>query len=389
MKIPFAYIWRSLWARRLTTALTLGGIALVAFVFAAVLMLSRGVEETLIETGSLDNVIALRKSANSELVSQIDRDGANILKTFPEIATTPGGKPFASTEIYVIINLSKKGSNDMGNVSVRGISPEALQLRPQVKLTAGRWFNFGQQEIVLGKSIAQRFQKCEIGQELRFGEATWKIVGYFDAQGSAFDSEIWGDVEQMGAAFGRPVFSSATFRLTSQQEFEPLKLRLQKDPRLASIELKREREYYEEQSKLMSGFIKLLGLVVTIIFSIGATIGAMITMYAAVANRTVEIGTLRALGFKRRSVLAAFLIESIILSLVGGAIGIALASGMSFVRISTTNFGTFSELAFGFTLAPGVVISTLVFALVMGVLGGFLPAVRASRLNILSALRSA
>ena len=389
MKIPFAYIWRSLWARRLTTALTLGGIALVAFVFAAVLMLSRGVEDTLIEAGSIDNAIALRKSANSELVSQIDRDGANILKTFPEVATLPNGKPFASTEVYVIINLSKKGSNDMGNVSVRGISPEALQLRPQVKLIQGRWFTFGTQEIILGKNIARQFQKCELGQEIRFGDASWRIVGYFDAQGAAFDSEIWGDVEQMGAAFGRPVFSSATFRLTSPEAFEAAKLRIQQDPRLAYVELKRERDYYEEQSKLMSGFIRILGLVVTVIFSIGAMIGAMITMYAAVANRTVEIGTMRALGFKRRSVLGAFLIESILLSIVGGAIGIALASLMSFVRISTTNFGTFSELAFGFTLAPSVIVSTLVFALLMGIAGGFLPAVRASRLNILSALRSA
>jgi putative ABC transport system permease protein len=389
MKIPFAYIWRSLWARRLTTALTLGGIALVAFVFAAVLMLSRGVEQTLIETGSMDNAIALRKSANSELVSQIDRDGANILKTFPEVATLPNGKPFASTEIYVIINLSKKGSNDMGNVSVRGISPEALQLRPQVTLIDGRWFTFGTQEIILGKNIAQQFQKCELGQEIRFGDASWKIVGFFDGQGAAFDSEIWGDVEQMGAAFGRPVFSSATFRLTSTEAFEAAQLRIQQDPRLAYMELKRERDYYEEQSKLMSGFIRILGLVVTVIFSIGAMIGAMITMYAAVANRTVEIGTMRALGFKRRSVLGAFLIESILLSLVGGVIGIALASLMSFIRISTTNFGTFSELAFGFTLAPSVIISTLMFAVLMGIVGGFLPAVRASRLSILNALRSA
>jgi putative ABC transport system permease protein len=389
MKIPFTYIWRSLWARRLTTALTLGGIALVAFVFAAVLMLSRGVEETLIATGSNDNAIVLRKSANSELVSQIDRDGANILKTFPEVATLPNGKPFASTEVYVIINLLKKGSNDMGNVSVRGISPGALQLRPQVTLLEGRWFTFGTQEILIGKNIAQQFQKCELGQEIRFGDASWKIVGYFDGHGTAFDSEIWGDVEQMGAAFGRPVFSSATFRLTSPEAFEAAKLRIQQDPRLASMELKRERDYYEEQSKLMSGFIRILGLVVTVIFSIGAMIGAMITMYAAVANRTVEIGTMRALGFKRRSVLGAFLIESILLSLVGGVIGIALASLTSFIRISTTNFGTFSELAFGFTLAPSVIISTLLFAVLMGIAGGFLPAVRASRLSILNALRSA
>jgi len=389
MSIPFAYTWRSLWARRLTTALTLGGIALVAFVFASVLMLARGLEETLIETGSEDNAVVLRKSANSELVSQIERDAANIIKTSPEVAVLPDGKRFASTETYVIINLSKKGSNDMANISVRGISPEALQLRPQVRLLKGRWFQFGSQEIVLGKNIAQRFQNCDIGQEIRFGDASWKIVGYMDGQGTAFDSEIWGDVEQMMPAFGRPIFSSMIFRLVSPEAFEAAKLRIEQDPRTSFAEVKRERDFYREQSKMMANFIRILGLVVTVIFSIGAMIGAMITMYAAVANRTVEIGTLRALGFNRVSVLSAFLIESILLSLIGGAIGIGIASLMSFVTISTLNFGTFSELAFGFTLAPAIVVTTLIFALLMGILGGFLPAVRASRLDILTALRSA
>jgi putative ABC transport system permease protein len=389
MSIPFAYTWRSLWARRLTTALTLGGIALVAFVFASVLMLARGLEETMIETGSDDNAVVLRKSANSELVSQIDRNAANIIKTSPEAAVLPDGKRFASTETYVIINLSKKGSNDMGNVSVRGILPEALQLRPQVRLLTGRWFHYGTQEIVLGKNIARQFQKCDIGQEIRFGDASWKIVGYMDGQGTAFDSEIWGDVEQMMPAFGRPVFSTMIFRLVSPEAFEAAKLRIEQDPRTSSLEVKRERDFYREQSKFMADFIRILGLVVTVIFSIGAMIGAMITMYAAVANRTVEIGTLRALGFNRFSVLSAFLIESILLSLIGGAIGIGIASLMSFVRISTTNFGTFSELGFGFTLAPSIVVTTLIFALVMGIAGGFLPAVRASRLDILAALRSA
>lgn len=389
MSIPFAYTWRSLWARRLTTALTLGGIALVAFVFASVLMLARGLEETLIETGSEDNAVVLRKSANSELVSQIERDAANIIKTSPEVAVLPDGKRFASTETYVIINLSKKGSNDMANISVRGISPEALQLRPQVRLLKGRWFQFGSQEIVLGKNIAQRFQNCDIGQEIRFGDASWKIVGYMDGQGTAFDSEIWGDVEQMMPAFGRPIFSSMIFRLVSPEAFEAAKLRIEQDPRTSFAEVKRERDFYREQSKMMANFIRILGLVVTVIFSIGAMIGAMITMYAAVANRTVEIGTLRALGFNRVSVLSAFLIESILLSLIGGAIGIGIASLMSFVKISTLNFGTFSELAFGFTLAPAIVVTTLIFALLMGILGGFLPAVRASRLDILTALRSA
>ncbi len=389
MKIPFVYTWRSLWARRLTTALTLTGIALVAFVFASVLMLSRGVENTLIETGSPDNVIVLRKSAASELVSQIERDHANLIKTFPEVALLPDGKPFVSTETFIIINLLKRGSNDMGNISVRGISPEARQLRPQVNLEAGRWFTFGSQEIVVGKNIASQFQNCALGDQLRFGDAQWTIVGHINGQGTAFDSEIWGDVEQTMPAFGRPVFSSMTFRLRSREMFETAKVRIEQDPRTSYLEVKGEQAFYREQSQMMSDFIRYLGLIVTIIFSVGAMIGAMITMYAAVANRTREIGTMRALGFRRRSILGAFLVEAIILSLLGGAVGLSLASFMSFVRISTTNFGSFSELAFGFLLTPEIIGWTLFFSVIMGIAGGFLPAVRASRLNILTALRSA
>jgi ABC-type antimicrobial peptide transport system permease subunit len=389
MKIPFAYTWRSLWTRRLTTVLTLTGIALVAFVFASVLMLSRGVENTLIETGSEDNAIVLRKSATSELVSQINRDHANLIKTFPEVGLLPDGKPFVSTETYVIINLLKRGSNDMGNISVRGISPEGLQLRPQVRLSAGRWFTFGSQEIVIGKNISSQFNGTAIGNQLRFGDAQWTIVGEIDGQGTAFDSEIWGDSEQMMPAFGRPVFSTVTFRLKSREMFDAVKLRIEQDPRTSYTEVKREQTFYREQSEMMSNFIRILGLVVTIIFSVGAMIGAMITMYAAVANRTREIGTMRALGFQRRSILGAFLVESVLLSLIGGAIGIVLASAMSFVRISTTNFGSFSELAFGFSLAPDIIGWTLFFSVIMGIVGGVLPSIRASRLNILTALRSA
>lgn len=389
MKIPFAYTWRSLWTRRLTTALTLGGIALVAFVFASVLMLAHGLEVTLIETGSPDNGIVLRKGATSELVSQIDRDAANIMKNHPEIALLPNGKPLVSTEIYVIINLRKKGSNDMGNISVRGVVEEGFQLRPQVTLTEGRMFRFGSNEIIIGNNIAQRFQGTGLGEELRFGDAQWTIVGYIDGKGTAFDSEIWGDSEQLGPAFGRPVFSSMLVKIKDPASFETLKSRIEQDPRTASLTLKRETAYYREQSELMSNFIRILGIVVTVIFSIGAMIGAMITMYAAVANRTVEIGTMRALGFQRRSVLSAFLVESILLSLIGGAVGVGLASLMSFIRISTTNFGSFSELAFGFALSPSVIVWTLVFSLLMGIFGGFFPAARAARLNILAALRSA
>lgn len=388
MKIPFSYIWRSLWTRRLTTVLTLGGIALVVFVFAAVLMLAHGLEVALIESGSDDNVIALRKSANSELVSQIDRDAANIVKTQPELAQLEGGKPLASGETFVIINLHRKETNDMGNVSVRGISPEAMRLRPQVKITQGRMFDFGTNEIIVGSNISERFKNSEIGQQLKFGDDQWTIVGLFEAQKTAFESEIWGDAEQLMPAFGRPVFSSLTFRLADPAQFDAVKARVEKDPRTQYLELKREGQYYRDQSEMMSKFIKILGLIVTIIFSVGAVIGAMITMYAAVANRTVEIGTLRSLGFRRRSVLGAFLLESIVLSLIGGALGIALASFMGFLRISTMNFSSFSELAFGFALSPEIAINSMIFAVIMGIVGGFLPSVRAARLDIITALRA-
>jgi putative ABC transport system permease protein len=389
MKIPFSYTWRSLWARRLTTSLTLSGIALVVFVFASVLMLSHGVEQTMIDTGSDDNVIVLRRSANSELVSQIDRDAANVIRTNQGIAAGPDGKPVVSTEVIVIINLTRDGTtNGMGNISVRGVSPEAFPLRPQVKIVEGQMVRFGSREIIVGSNIAKRYKGTGIGEQIRFGDAMWTVVGHFDAAGSGFESEIWGDVEQLMPSFGRPVFSSVTLKLKNAGDYDEVKKQIEADPRTQYTELKREKAYYSEQSKLMSDFIKILGLVVTIIFSVGAMIGAMITMYAAVANRTVEIGTLRALGFQRRSVLSAFLVESVFLSVIGGAGGVALASLMSFVRISTVNFGTFSELAFGFTLSPSIIVSALVFSTLMGVIGGFLPAVRASRLNILTALRS-
>jgi putative ABC transport system permease protein len=387
VKIPFSYIWRSLWARRLTTALTVGGVALVVFVFAGVLMLARGLQQTLVDTGGADNAIVLRKSASSELVSQVDRPTAEILETAPEVAPAADGRPLLSREIDLIINLNKKGTNSMGNVTVRGTSPKGLELRPTVRITQGRMFRFASHEIVVGSNIAKRFQGVAMGTDVSFGGDNWTVVGYFDAGGTGFDSEIWADADQVMQAFNRPVYSSITFRLKDPAQFDALKTRLGVDPRTQYIEPKRERDFYREQSQGTATFIRILGLVVTIIFSVGAMIGAMITMYAAVANRTVEVGTLRALGFQRRSVLGAFLVEALLLALVGGAIGIVLASGLTFTSVSTVNFTSFSELGFGFALSIGVATAALLFAVVMGFFGGFLPAVRAARLNIVNALR--
>ena len=388
MKIPISYNVRNLWARRLTTSLTVSGITLVVFVFAAVLMLAEGVKQTLVSTGSDDNVIIVRKSAQSELVSAIGRENSSIISTFPEVAVGSDGKPMATADVVTIVNLSKKGTHDMANVPVRGVSPGAIAMRPQVKMKEGRMFQQGSLEVIVSDGIASSFEGTALGQTLQIGTGHWTIVGIFDAGRSGFGSEIWADADQLMLIFNRPVYSSLTVKLKSVNDFDALKNRMESDQRLAELDPKREKAFYEEQSQGMAVFIRVLGLIITIIFSAGAMIGAMITMYAAVANRTVEIGTLRALGFRRRSILSAFLLEAMTLSLIGGGLGLLLASFLEFVSFSTTNFTSFTELAFGFHLTPTIALSTLIFSIVMGIIGGFLPAVRAARLNIISALRA-
>lgn len=389
MRIFFLYTLRNLWARRLTTALTVSGIALVVGAFTSVLMLSHGVEMTLVDTGTDGNLICLRKAANAEISSQIDRDAVHTIMSYPEVQMAADGKPLASTDMNTIINLHKIVGGDMGNVTIRGVTPQSLQLRPQVHIREGRMVAFGTNEIIVGANIHKRFEECGIGQLLKFGNQQWRIVGVFDADKTGFESEVWCDVNPLLAAFNRTVFSTLSFRVTSEGDLQKVRDRIEHDPRVNYVEVKTEKAFYREQSEFMAGFIKFLGSAVVVIFSLGAMIGAMITMYAAVANRTVEIGTIRALGFRRRSILVAFLGESLLISLFGYAVGLFLASWMSFVDISTINFGSFTELAFSFVLSPSIALSAAIFALVMGVVGGFLPAWRASRKNIVEALRAA
>ena len=388
MKIPLKYTVRNLGTRRLTTGITVLGIALVVFVFAAVLMMAYGVQKTLIATGSDENVLVARKAANGEISSIIDRETANIILTLPHIAKTADGKPIASGEPVVVINLNKVDGG-LSNVTVRGVSPQAFTLRPQVRLKAGRMFQWGARELITGAAIEKHFAGSKIGDVVRFAGDNWTVVGLFDADGSGFDSEMWGDSDQLLDAFNRNAFSTLTFRLDRADAFNEFIAAFDKEQRLQQFEAKTEKRFFEEQSELMAGFIRILGIFITVIFSAGATIGAMITMYAAVANRTVEVGTLRALGFRRRSVLAAFLTESLLLSLIGGGVGLLFASTLQFFTISTLNFSSFSELAFSFALSPKIIVSSLLFALLMGLIGGFLPSVRAARLNIVNALRSA
>ena len=297
LKIPISYSYRNLVTRRLTTALTAGGMALVVFVFAAVLMLAEGLRQTLVATGSYDNVIVLRASAESEVQSILERSQAAIIASQPEIALNREGKPLVDEELIVLFNLRKRGTNNPSNVTIRGVSPVGLELRPEVKLAAGRMFRPGSSEIVTGRDIARRFAGAGLGETLRFAMRDWTVVGVLDAGNTAFSSEIWGDIDQMQQAFRRPIFSTVILRLRSAGDFQRLKQRLESDPRLP-VQVKREITFYEDQSKRMADFIKLLGLVLTIIFSLGAVLGAMITMYAAVATRTVEIGTLAGPGLQ-------------------------------------------------------------------------------------------
>jgi ABC-type lipoprotein release transport system permease subunit len=388
MAVPLAYIARNLVARRLTTVLTAGGMALVVYVFATVLMLSAGLEQTRVATGQDDNVVVIRRSAQTEVQSGIARLQAGIVESLPEVARSTDGRPMVSKEPVVLINLPKRATGKPANVVIRGVTPIGLELRPQVKLVEGRMFRPGTAEVLAGRSIANGFQGAGLGETLRFASRDWTVVGVFDAGHTAFDSEIWGDAEQMLQAFRRTGYSSMLFRLSDPATFDAVKTTIENDPRL-TLEAKRERRFYAEQSEALSRFISYLGTGISVIFSIGAVIGAAITMYASVASRTAEIGTLRALGFSRVAILAAFLGEALLLGLLGGIVGLIGASVMQAMSISTTNFQTFAEIAFSFTLTPGIVVASLMFALAMGFIGGFLPAARAARMKIVDALRAA
>lgn len=386
MGLLLSYSYRNLLTRRLTTFLTASGMALVVFVFAAMVMLAEGLQKTLVETGSADNGVVIRRSSASEVQSGVSRGEAAIVEIQPEIATGLKGRGLVAKELVVLITLRKRDNNSPANVTLRGTGETSLAMRPQVRIIAGRSPSPGSSEIMVGESVTRQFKGARLGNALFFGMRRWTIVGVFSAGNTGFSSEIWGDVDQFMQTFRRPVYSSVLFKMKDPSRLDAVKLRLEKDPRL-TVEVKRETAYYMEQSEMMAKFLRILGTSLTIVFSIGAVVGAMITMYAAVANRTAEIGTLRALGFNRSTILTAFLMESLLLGLLGGGGGLFFASFLQFFSVSTMNFQTFSELAFSFALTPKTVFQALGFSLFMGFAGGILPALRASRLAIVEALR--
>lgn len=386
MRVPLYYVYRNLWARRVTSLLTMGGMALVVFVFATVLMLSEGLEQTLVETGSPDNVVVIRRSAETEVQSSVDREQAAIVESLPEIAYGAEGRKLVSREAVVLMVLPKRASGKPSNVTIRGVSAPGPALRSQVRLARGRMFRPGRLELVAGFKIARGFVGAGPGERMHLAGREWTVVGTFDAGDSGFSSELWGDVDQLMQAFRRSAYSSVIFKLADPHTLKAVRSRLRADPRL-TVEAKREVRFYAEQSEMLSNFLEILGTTLSAIFSLGATLGAMITMYSSVANRTAEIGTLRALGFGRGSILGAFLAEAVLLGMSGGALGLIMASSMQFVGISTMNWTSFAELSFGFSMSTAIIIKSLLFALLMGLCGGLLPALRAARLPIAEALR--
>jgi putative ABC transport system permease protein len=384
--IPIQYSLRNLWVRKTTTLLTALGMALVVYVFAAVLMLEAGLRNTLVNTGEADNMVVTRQGTATEVQSSIDPLQASIVASLPEVASRI--EPLASYETVVLINLDKRETGRPSNLVIRGLNEAGRELRRQVSLVSGRAPRPGTDEVMAGLAASRQFVGLELGGSVRFAGRDWPVVGVFDGGGSGFDSELWADADVLRQSFRRASYSSVIVRLLDPAKAQAFADRVREDPRLP-LQAKSEREFYAEQSETLSRFIKILGLTLTVIFSIGAVIGATITMQSAVATRVAEIGTLRALGFARQAILLAFLAEAIALSLVGGAIGLGLASLMQAIEFSTTNFQSFSELSFGFLLTPSIVIQALIFSIFMGTLGGMLPAIRASRIAIVEALRAA
>jgi ABC-type lipoprotein release transport system permease subunit len=388
MKIPFVYNARSVFQRPASTTFTALGIGLVVAVFIGMLALANGFRAALARTGSDNNALILRRGADSELSSGIDRATATLIASSPHVAVAADGRPLVSPEVYVLIPLVRLGgdSTSVGNVVVRGVSDKAWEVRANVHVVDGRRPVSGRAEICVGTKIVGRYGNTGIGDKLRFAGRNWDVVCHFSAGGSSFESEIWGENEQFMPVFRGESFQSVSFRLKDPAAFEEAKRALEADKRL-QVDVHRESTFYVQQSKLLGDILQILAILITSIMAVGAIFGAVNTMYAAVAGRTPEIAVLLTLGFHPRSVLASFLLESALIAAIGGAIGCLLALPVNGFVASTTNWSSFSEIAFNFRVTPGLLLAGMIFAVVMGVLGGFFPARRASKLPVVQALR--
>ncbi|HET8713280.1 MAG TPA: FtsX-like permease family protein [Gemmatimonadales bacterium] len=385
--VPITYNVRSVVQRPLSTALTALGVGLVVAVFIGMLALANGFRAALARTGSDTNALVLRKGADSELSSGLGRDVASMIAADPHVATGSDGRPLLSPEVYVLIPLAKAfDTTQIANVVVRGVSDQAWTVRHNVRITAGQRPASGRAEVCVGNRLTQRFPHTRVGETLRFAGRDWTVVCNFSAAGSAFESEIWGENEQFMPVFRGQVFQSISFRLKDPAAFEEAQRSLQADKRF-TVDVHRESTFYAQQSQLLSNILSFLAIVITSIMAVGAVFGAINTMYAAVASRAPEIGVLLTLGFKPWTILVSFLAESAFIALIGGLLGCLFALPINGIVTGTTNWSSFSEVAFSFRITPLLLGVGIAFAVLMGVIGGFFPALRAARLQVVQALR--
>ena len=387
MAIPLTYNVRSLRVRWTSTVVAVLGITGTVGVFVAMLALAKGFKATLVSSGSPSNAIIRRAGATSEMESAVSTEQMHVVEGMPGVAHK-GSEPLISPESVVVAAFPLKTTGTDANVQVRGVSPRVLEVRPQVKIVSGRFFQPGLDELVVGRNVARTYAGFDLGNTVKFGGGTWTVVGVFDAGGSAFDSELWADSEVVKQVYKRPlnVYQSLTVRLTSPEAYPAFKDAVTSDPRV-TLQVDRETEYYEKQSRAFTRLVTVLGVLVGGVMSIGAIIAALNTMYSAVAERAREIATMRAVGFGAGSVVLSFTFEALCIALIGGLLGCIAVMPLNGLTTGTLNWQTFSHLAFAFRVTPALLIGGVIFALAMGVAGGVPPAIRAARARIAVALR--
>jgi ABC-type lipoprotein release transport system permease subunit len=384
MKIPLLYNLRNLRVRKFTTLMTALGTSLSVAVLLSVLALVSGLRTAFEATGHPQQLLVTRKGSSAELTSVITRETFHVIKSKAGIACGRDGQPMASLEMVTVINIEGPAGQEM-NVNLRGLMPVGVEMRPQLQLRQGRIFQPGRREVIVGKGIADRYSSMQVGHTIQFGRGEWEIVGIVDGGRSAFNSEILGDVNQISADYNRSGFLSSVLIRAEPGYLEALARTLEEDPAL-NVRAEREQEYYTAQTRSAAP-VQFMGMLVAAIMAVGSAFAAMNTMYAAVARRASEIGTLRVLGFSRGSILASFLVESLLLSILGGIAGCLLVLPLNNLKTGIGSFTTFAEMTFTLTVTPAVLAIGLSFALLIGALGGFLPAHAAARKQILAALR--
>jgi putative ABC transport system permease protein len=387
LAIPVIYNLRSVRVRWTSSIVAVLGIAGTVGVFVAMLAMARGFRATMVSSGSPSNALIMRAGSNTEMVGSVTLEQVHIIQTAPGIARGPNG-PLVSPEVVVIAPFPLKATGTPANVQVRGVSPRALEVRPTIRIDQGRFLNPGLNELFVGKNALKTYVGLDLGSTVKFNGGTWTVVGIFDSDGSSFDSEIWCDAVILDQIYQRPVniYQSVTARLNSPDGFQALKDTFTSDPRM-TVSVDREIDYYAKQSVMLTTLIETIGSMIAFVMGIGAVLAALNTMYSAVSERSREIAAIRALGFSSGSIAISFMVEATIIAAIGGIIGCLCALPLNGFTTSTLNFQTFSSLAFAFRVTPFVLVAGMIFALLMGIVGGTPPAIRAARRPISAALR--